>query len=221
MTIESEAGTRSPREEQRPLRRVLNAGSGANVPRNLHAVFRGPDWQEIRLDLDERVAPDIVGSLTDLGDMADASFDAIWCSHSLEHLHGHDVPKALAEFHRVLKPDGFSLITTPDLEAIAELVVNGQLETVAYTSPAGPITALDMIFGHSASIEKGSAFMAHHTGFTAERLGHLLIDCGFAEALMIRGRFFDLWGLALMPMADKQALLERFRNAGLDFYQDG
>jgi predicted SAM-dependent methyltransferase len=203
------------------VRYVLNAGCGANTPSSLHAVFRNSLWEETRLDLDRAVAPDIIGSLTDLSAISDASFDAIWCSHSLEHLHGHDVPNALSEFRRVLQPDGFALITTPDLEAIAELVVSGRLEDVAYTSPAGPITALDMIFGHAASIQQGSHYMAHNTGFTADRMGHLLIDCGFTEALVIRGKFFDLWGLALMPMADKQGLLQGFRGTGLDFYSEG
>jgi SAM-dependent methyltransferase len=216
--MQTETATRE--TSRHSIRLVLNAGCGANAPASLHPAFRNAGWKETRLDLDETVKPDIVGSVTDLGSIADAAFDAIWCSHSLEHLHGHDVPTALQEFRRVLRPDGFALITAPDLESIAQLVVSGRLEDVAYMSPAGPITALDMIFGHSASIERGNVFMAHNTGFTPDRLGHLLIDSGFAEALVIKGVFFDVWGLALMPMADKAELLEVFHSAGLDFFSD-
>ena len=202
------------------IKRVLNVGCGPNIPTKLHPIFRNDAWSETRLDVDENVEPDIVSSISDLNSIPNGSFDAVWCSHSLEHLHGHDVPSALAEFRRVLKPDGFGLITAPDIEAIAELVVAGRLEDVAYVSPAGPITALDMIYGHSASIKSGAVFMAHHTGFTPDRLGRLLIDCGFAEALVIKGTFYDLWGLALKPTTDKQNLLSHFRATGLDFHSE-
>src|SRR5665213_540831 len=40
-----------------------------------------------------------------------------------------------------------------------------------YTSPAGPITPLDMLFGHSDSIASGHLYMAHKTGFTCASLG--------------------------------------------------
>jgi SAM-dependent methyltransferase len=41
----------------------------------------------------------------------DASFDAIYCSHVLEHL--PDDRRALREFHRVLSPDGWAIILVP------------------------------------------------------------------------------------------------------------
>lgn len=204
-----------------PIRRVLNAGCGAYAPDRLHAAFRTLGWSETRLDIDSRAAPDIVGSITDLGKIDDATFDAIWCSHNLEHLHTHDVPKALAEFRRVLKPDGFALITSPDLEAVAELVVNGRIDDVAYQSPAGPITALDMLYGLSASVARGNLFMSHHTGFTADRLGRLMVNSGFAEVLAKRGTAFDVWALGLMPRANKKRLLLHLRANKLDMFPEG
>lgn len=42
---------------------------------------------------------------------ADAQFDLLWCSEVIEHL--HDVPGALREFRRVLKPGGRMILTTP------------------------------------------------------------------------------------------------------------
>lgn len=42
---------------------------------------------------------------------ADAQFDLLWCSEVIEHL--HDVPGALDEFRRVLKPGGRMVLTTP------------------------------------------------------------------------------------------------------------
>jgi predicted SAM-dependent methyltransferase len=199
-------------------RRVLNAGCGQLSPLSLHPAFQDPSWIEVRLDIDERVRPDLVASICDMNVVADASFDAIWCSHNLEHLYGHEIDKALAEFQRVLKPDGFALIACPDLEAIAELIVRGRAEEAAYNSAMGPITALDMLFGHSGSIAKGNLFMAHNTGFTADRLGRLLVESGFVEALVVKGPGFDLWALALMPQADRAALQHRLRDKGLNFF---
>lgn len=197
-------------------RRVLNAGSGPKSSRRLDAVFDPSDWHEIRIDLDPVVEPDIAGSMTDMRAHFDAeSFDAIWSSHSLEHLHSHEIPLALAEFRRILKADGFALVTCPDLETVMTLFLAHGSDHVVYQSPAGPITPLDMMFGHSPSIASGAVHMAHRSGLTAERMGNLLLRAGFAEAVTKRHNF-DLWALALMPDADRNAIQDRLRTAGLD-----
>ncbi|MDR3466593.1 MAG: methyltransferase domain-containing protein [Xanthobacteraceae bacterium] len=197
-------------------RRVLNAGCGPRSNRKHTALFDRADWSEIRLDLDPAVDPDVVGSMTDMRSQFEAeSFDAIWTSHSLEHLHGHEVPPTLAEFHRILRRDGFALITCPDLEAVMRLFLSHGPDHVAYHSAVGPITPLDMMFGHSRSVAHGNRHMTHNTGFTAERLGNLLIDAGFAEA-SVRRLNYDLWALALRTDADRPAILDQLRRAGLD-----
>ena len=130
---------------------VLNVGCGYPLRQKLHRHFHGPEWREIRLDLDPAVQPDIVCSITDMRPVAADSVDAVWSSHNLEHLQRHEVPLALAEFIRVLKPHGLLLLTLPDLRQVAQLVAEDRLEDQAYTSLSGPITPLDMIFGHTAS----------------------------------------------------------------------
>jgi hypothetical protein len=109
------------------------------------------------------------------------------------------VPKALAEFIRVLKPRGFLLLTLPDLRQAAQLVVEDRLEDQAYTSLSGPITPLDMIFGHTASLARGNPFMAHRTGFTARTLQKLLVEAGFVEITLRQGASFDLWATGSKP----------------------
>jgi predicted SAM-dependent methyltransferase len=52
--------------------------------------------QELRLDIDASVAPDIVATMTDMSRVADASVDAVFSSHNIEHLDPHEVPVALA-----------------------------------------------------------------------------------------------------------------------------
>jgi SAM-dependent methyltransferase len=178
---------------------VLNVGCGYPLRQKLHRHFHGPEWREIRLDLDPAVRPDIVCSITDMSPVAAASVDAIWSSHNLEHLQRHEVPLALTEFVRVLKPSGFLMLTLPDLQKVARLVVEDQLEDQAYTSASGPITALDMIFGHTASLARGNSFMAHRTGFTARTLQKVLTEAGFVEITVRRGSAFDLWATAIKP----------------------
>lgn len=192
-------------------KRVLNTGSGPYHPSKLHAAFHTGGWTEIRLDIDPNVAPDVVGTVSDMRAFApDASYDAIWSSHNVEHLHTHEVSSTFREFVRVLKPDGFALITCPDLHAVTQFIVEGKMDHVVYTSPAGPITPLDMLFGHSASIAAGNHFMAHNTGFTADRLGRVGLDAGFREVRLGKGSFCDLWALCLMPKADIATLSAMF-----------
>ena len=79
----------------------------------------------------------------------DQVVDAVWACHILEHLYAHEAPLALAEFRKILRPDGFALINCPDVAAIARLIIDDQFDKPAYMSAAGPITALDMLWGHS------------------------------------------------------------------------
>ena len=77
--------------------------------------FNSDDWKEIRLDIDNSVQPDIVGTLTDMNGVETASVDAVYSSHNIEHVYAHEVQTALGEFYRVLKPDGIVVVTCPDL----------------------------------------------------------------------------------------------------------
>ncbi len=184
-------------------RRVLNAGAGPRRRNSLHPCFAGAEWSEVRIDLDAKVDPDVVGSVCDMRDhFADATFDAIWCSHNLEHLYWHEVEIALSEFHRVLKEDGFAVITCPDLQAVAEMLLERGLHAKAYDAPAGPIHVHDIIFGHGASIASGNSHMAHRTGFTQESLGRLALQAGFHESRVGRGDAIDLWAILPMPLCD-------------------
>lgn len=181
------------------LKTLLHVGCGTAPKSRLPACFQEAQWKEIRLDIDPRVKPDIVASLTDMSAVPSTSADAIWSSHNLEHLDGFQVPAALREIRRVLKPGGFVLINLPNLQRIAELIAAGRAEEVMYTSPAGPITPLDMLFGHQASLARGNHYMAHRTGYTPERLSKVLVDAGFAEVRVMQGQAFDLWAVAVSP----------------------
>jgi predicted SAM-dependent methyltransferase len=205
---------------QTAIRRVLNAGSGSRSARQVHPLFRGPRWEEVRVDVDPGALPDVVSSITDMAEaFRDQTFDAVWSSHVLEHLFAHDVPDALLEFRRILKPDGFVVISSPDLESVAGAIIEHGVGHVIYVSPAGPITPLDVLYGHRASIARGQTSMAHRTGFTCTSLGELLVDAGFGQVLATR-RGFDLWALGLCEQADRDAVEREMQAAGLDMFAE-
>lgn len=198
-------------------KKILNAGAGSRSARGIPALFAPPEWEEVRLDIDPAVSPTVVGSITDMQNLCETeSFDAIWSSHILEHLYSHEVPLALREFRRVLKPEGFALIMCPDLESVADHLIKNDADHVAYVSPAGPITALDMLYGHTASIAQGRHYMAHKTGFTANRLGNLLLNAGFPTVNVRRDDRFEICALAFRDRANQARIQTELSRWGYD-----
>jgi SAM-dependent methyltransferase len=165
---------------------LLHVDCGAYGREKLPPVFSGAGWREVRLDIDPAVQPDFVASMTDMRIISDGQFDAVYSSHNVEHLYPHEVALALQEMHRVLKPSGFALISLPDLQEVARHVADGNLDAPLYVSPMGPITPLDILYGHRQSLASGNLFMAHRTGFTSHTLGAALIQAGFAAAMVQR-----------------------------------
>ena len=180
------------------MRSLLHVGCGPKRKDRTTKGFNSPDWNEIRLDIDASVQPDVIGTMTDMSAVASESVDAVYSSHNIEHLYPHEVPLALAEFLRVLKPDGFFVVTCPDLQSVCALIAEDKLTEAAYTSPAGPIAPLDILYGHRQAMAKGNLYMAHRCGFTQKVLSGTLQSCGFKSvATRARGRaFFDLFALA-------------------------
>ena len=155
-------------------------------------------WNELRFDIDESVKPDLVGTITNMCSVSSESVDAVFSSHNIEHLYPHEVPVALSEFLRVLKPDGVAVITCPDLKSVCALIAEDKLTDPAYTSPAGPIAPLDILYGMRISMAQGNLYMAHRCGFTQKVLIATLQATGFKSiAAMSRGYpYFDLWAVA-------------------------
>ena len=168
-------------------RRVLNVGGqsrGIQLP-GPYATF-----EQVLLDLDPSVGADIVLDVRELTSLAPQQFDAVYCSHNLEHVRQHEVPVVLAGFRHVLKPGGLAHIIVPDLqELMLACVQQGiDLDGLLYESPMGPITPLDVLFGHGGMIaQSGQDFYAHRTGFSRRTLANVVEASGFSPMFCQQG----------------------------------
>ncbi|MFO1311368.1 MAG: hypothetical protein U1F41_04815 [Burkholderiales bacterium] len=185
------------KQDESGQRRVLNVGGNSKaIP--IPAYYDG--WDHVLLDIDPAGNPDIVCDARELSSLEGSIFDAIYCSHNLEHYYKHDGRKVLAGFLHLLKDDGFADIRVPDIAEVMRRCVVDQLdlEDKLYESPAGPMTPRDVIYGWGAQIERsGVDFFAHKTGFTAKSLTGVLEGAGFAGVyVMERKEACELAALA-------------------------
>ncbi len=91
---------------------VCCAPDGAEPP--TPAVGRTALWRELRVDIGPDDACAALDSLSKLAACAAASVDALYCADTLEQLHDDDLAAMLAQFRRVLKPDGYAVISSAE-----------------------------------------------------------------------------------------------------------
>ena len=170
-------------------RKVLNVG-GNSKDIAMPDIYKG--WTQVWLDIDPAVNPDVLCDARELITLSANTYDAIYCSHNLEHYYRHDVKKVLAGFFHVLKKDGFAHIRVPDLGAVMREFVekNMDINDTLYVSPAGPIAIQDVIYGWGKEIERsGNEFFAHKIGFTETSLIATLMDANFYQVYSGSGAF--------------------------------
>jgi predicted SAM-dependent methyltransferase/predicted O-methyltransferase YrrM len=150
---------------------VLNIGCGKTKLEYQSRHFL--NWKEVRVDAFENDTADLITSIVDLNKVPNESVDCVWASHVVEHNYWHDLPNVFNNILRVLKSDGFAVIRVPDLGSIAHKIPDGLLEPM-YESPVGPISPIDMIYGHRGFTQSWGEGMAHKTGFTHKSMEQLL-----------------------------------------------
>lgn len=183
---------------------LVNAGCGPKGGGQVPAMF--DSWRQLRVDVDRDVDPDVLADVTDLSAIPSGFADAVWTAHCVEHLYLHQVPQALSEFRRILKDDGFLCLVVPDLQTIANYIVNDKLDEVIYELPAGPITAHDVLFGFGQAVAQGHTAMAHRCGFAPTLLLRHLTAADFPEIVLRRRPNLELAAVALRtPSADPAA----------------
>ena len=164
--------------EGRRLKRLLHIGCGSQPL---------PDWlphfEEVRVDINPECKPHFVRNMLNLHDIG--TFEVIYSSHCLEHLYPHEVPRALAEFSRVLDPHGALILVVPDLEGIrpdTQPLIGSEF---------GPLCGLDLFYGCHSQIEV-NPHMAHHSGFIAPVLKAVMEAAGFEKVQTQRLKNFNL-----------------------------
>ena len=179
------------------VKSFLHLGCGRLTKLNSTPEFKNNHWDETRVDIDEKVNPDIVASMTDMSVIESDKFDAIYSSHNIEHLFAHEVPIALNEMYRVLNDDGYLVITCPDLVSVCSHVAEGNLTEPLYQSGLGPIAAIDILYGLRSDISKGNHYMAHKCAFTGPVMRSTLLGSGFKSCEVIsRESAYVLWAIA-------------------------
>lgn len=190
---------------------LVNAGCGASGAERLPGLFAS--WRHLRVDVDSGARPDIVADITDLAPLGDNFADALWTAHCVEHLYRHQVVKALTEIRRILKNDGFAVITVPDIQAIARYIAEDRITETIYESPAGPVSAHDMLFGHGKSVAEGHLHMAHKTAFTPSYMIESMQAAGFADIVIRRRPNLELAAVGVKTPWQDQARIQALMSA--------
>jgi predicted SAM-dependent methyltransferase len=129
-----------------------------------------PGWKILNVQPGPDV--DYVGDCVDLSQFAEGTVDEIYASHVLEHLGHHDkLPRALQEFHRVLKPGGAVRISVPDFELLCRLFLD------PLQSKADRLYVMRVAFGGQLD-----EYDYHHVGLSFELMGDYLRAAGFSKA---------------------------------------
>jgi ubiquinone/menaquinone biosynthesis C-methylase UbiE len=161
------------------MKTFLNVGCGPETESKIRG-FDNDDWKEIRLDIDDDVNPDIVGTLTDMKLVETATVDAVYSAYNIDHIYAHEVPIALGEFYRVLKDDGIVFLRCPDIQSVCKAVLEDKLLDTFYETEDGQkITPLDILLGNRLELLDGNEYMAKKCGFTYSVLNKAFSDAGF------------------------------------------
>lgn len=136
--------------------------------------------------LDVRAAPhvDHVGDALDLSRFADGTFAEVYASHVLEHFdYVDELPRVLAEWHRVLAPGGVLRLSVPDIDILAHLLLQRRALDVSQR-----FQVMRMIFGGHTH-----AHDHHRVGLNQEFTAAFLDRAGFVnlERVSRHGLFAD------------------------------
>jgi len=148
---------------------ILNVGFGGIKLKNSIFTDDLPLYREITLDKNPKCCPDLNIDVNNLSHIPNQYVDIVYMSHVLEHIHFFEVPSLIKELLRITKTNGFVRVITPNLKFVSNSLMTGNLLDTMYESSGGPISAMDILFGHrAASFRDDNNFMIHKCGFTEE-----------------------------------------------------
>lgn len=158
--------------------------------------------------LDANPAPhvDHVGNANDLSRFADGTFAEIYASHVVEHLDFvGELQATLKEWNRVLVPGGRALISVPDLDVLAKLVLDKDRLNVDER-----FHVVRMIFGAHAD-----KYDYHAVGLNEEFLTGFLKAAGYVRMRRVEefGLFEDTSSMEFKGVRISLNMIAEKRNA--------
>ena len=110
-----------------------------------------------------------------------ASVDEVLSEHMIEHLTYYQFNRAMAEWHRVLKPGGILVIECPDLLEVCRVFVESN-EYGRYQSSGGYWPVIAQIYGHQRGKNEAEEMsQVHKSGYTKEHLIEVLSGVGYTD----------------------------------------
>lgn len=134
-----------------------------------------PGWTIVNIQAGPHV--DVVGTCTDLSRFENSSVVEIYASHVLEHLgYLDEMPLALKEFRRVLKPGGRLMLSVPDLAVLCRLFLDERLDMESR------FHVMRIMFGGQMD-----PYDYHKAGMTADFMTDYLTVAGFRDVERVDG----------------------------------
>jgi ubiquinone/menaquinone biosynthesis C-methylase UbiE len=110
---------------------ILEVGVGAGVLKN---VLNNFVKEYITMDINQKLAPDIVSDIRDFQPSLEGKFDCVICADVLEHMPFKDLEHNLRNIYRYLTKNGKALITIPH-RRIEVLVITPRYKSLLFTLP--------------------------------------------------------------------------------------
>jgi len=148
-----------------------------------------PGWKILNIVDGPNV--DFLGDCVDLSQFDDDSIDEIYASHVFEHLGYRDeLPTALKECCRTLKPGGRLYVSVPNFGVLCQLFVSGVLTEELQWE------IVRIVFGGQTD-----PYDHHKVGFIEPFLRKFLTEAGFSEIERVEefGLFDDTSSMKLGP----------------------
>jgi predicted SAM-dependent methyltransferase len=199
-TQKSQVSTLAPASSEPKL--VLNVGGWSKA---IAIPDRYEGWEHVLLDVDNsQGTTDLVMDARKIILWAEAmlQYDAVYCSHNLEHYYLFDAVLVLKGMYAVLKPGGVLELRVPDLEMVARAIVGGA--SLYDAVPVNETETLNFdwhqcLYGCTMEILRQGEQWAHKTGFTEGTLRQLLESIGFVNCIFEHGAGYELAAMAWKP----------------------
>lgn len=128
----------------------------------------------------------MVGDIRQPLPQADATVDAIYLGQVVEHLNPlYQLPKLLAECHRVLKPGAPLRITTPSLDLLIAAYQADEMMSFAVEQPAwyvempASLQLSMLMYGSGGPDSTNERYEGHHCCYSKASLAWVLQSVGF------------------------------------------